>query len=72
MRLAGQRADAGDWLSIDGRTGNIFLGRIPTLAQPALRRRPDAERCTTRAEAGRHEQSRKSERFSPLSDASLW
>ena len=33
-RLAGQELRAGDWLSIDGRTGNIFLGRIPTLAQP--------------------------------------
>ena len=36
MRLAGTELQAGDWLSIDGRTGNIFLGRIPTLAQPAL------------------------------------
>jgi pyruvate,orthophosphate dikinase len=27
---------AGDWLSIDGRTGNIYLGRIPTQAQPAV------------------------------------
>jgi len=32
-RLAGHELRAGDWLSIDGRTGNIFLGRIPTLAQ---------------------------------------
>lgn len=31
-RLAGHELHAGDWLSIDGRTGNIFLGRIPTLA----------------------------------------
>jgi pyruvate,orthophosphate dikinase len=29
-RLAGQELKTGDWLSIDGRTGNIFLGRIPT------------------------------------------
>jgi len=36
VRLAGTELHAGDWLSIDGRTGNIFLGRIPTLALPAL------------------------------------
>ena len=35
-RLAGSELRAGDWLSIDGRTGNIFAGRIPTLAEPAL------------------------------------
>jgi len=35
-RLAGSELHAGDWLSIDGRTGNIFAGRIPTLAQPTL------------------------------------
>ena len=35
-RLAGPELHVGDWLSIDGRTGNIFLGRIPTLAEPAL------------------------------------
>jgi pyruvate, orthophosphate dikinase len=29
-RLAGHALKTGDWLSIDGRTGNIFLGRIPT------------------------------------------
>ena len=34
-RLAGDELRAGAWLSIDGRTGNIFLGRIPTLARPA-------------------------------------
>ena len=34
--LAGQEVHAGDWLSIDGRTGNIYLGRIPTLVQPPL------------------------------------
>ncbi len=33
-RLAGTELHAGDWLSIDGRTGNIFRGRIPTLDQP--------------------------------------
>ncbi len=35
-RLAGVKLKAGDWLSIDGRTGNIFLGRIPMLARPIL------------------------------------
>ncbi len=35
-RLAGSELHAGDWLSIDGRTGNIFLGRIPTLDEPVL------------------------------------
>jgi len=34
VRLAGLELHAGDWLSIDGRTGNIYFGRIPTLAQP--------------------------------------
>jgi pyruvate,orthophosphate dikinase len=34
-RLAGDELRAGQWLSIDGRTGNIFLGRIPTVARPA-------------------------------------
>ena len=29
-RLAGHELKTGDWLSVDGRTGNIFLGRIPT------------------------------------------
>jgi pyruvate,orthophosphate dikinase len=29
-RLAGHVLKTGDWLSIDGRTGNIFLGRVPT------------------------------------------
>jgi pyruvate, orthophosphate dikinase len=37
IRLAGQDLAVGDWVSIDGRTGNIFLGRIPTTAQPQLR-----------------------------------
>ena len=36
VRLAGIEVHAGDWLSIDGRTGNIFLGRMPTVTQPAL------------------------------------
>jgi hypothetical protein len=35
-RLAGRKIDAGDWLSIDGRTGNIFWGRIPVLARPII------------------------------------
>ncbi len=35
-RLAGAELHAGDWLSIDGRTGNIFAGRLPTLSEPAL------------------------------------
>jgi pyruvate,orthophosphate dikinase len=30
-RLAGVELRVGDWLSIDGRTGNIFLGRVPML-----------------------------------------
>ena len=34
-RHAGDAQHAGEWLSIDGRTGNIFLGRIPTVARPA-------------------------------------
>ena len=33
-RLAGDELRAGEWLSIDGRTGNIFLGRIPTVPRP--------------------------------------
>lgn len=36
VRLAGRRLAVGDWVSIDGRTGNIFFGRIPTTAQPPL------------------------------------
>jgi pyruvate,orthophosphate dikinase len=32
--LAGISLKAGDWLSIDGRTGNIFVGRLPMVAQP--------------------------------------
>ena len=39
IRLAGRELHAGDWLSIDGRTGNIFLGRIPTTSQPEPRER---------------------------------
>jgi pyruvate,orthophosphate dikinase len=34
VRLAGTEVRAGDWLSIDGRTGNIYLGRMPMVAQP--------------------------------------
>ncbi len=36
VRLAENELHEGDWLSIDGRTGNIFLGHIPTLRRPAL------------------------------------
>ena len=36
VRLAGRELAVGDWVSIDGRTGNIFFGRIPTTAQPPL------------------------------------
>jgi pyruvate,orthophosphate dikinase len=32
--IAGHTLKPGDWLSVDGRTGNIFLGRIPTLVEP--------------------------------------
>jgi len=32
-RLAGTALKPGDWLSIDGRTGNIFLGRVPTVGR---------------------------------------
>ncbi len=39
-RLVGRDLRPGDWLSIDGRTGNIFFGRIPTTSQPEL---PPAE-----------------------------
>lgn len=35
-RLSGVEIKAGDWLSIDGRTGNIFIGRVPTLARPSM------------------------------------
>jgi pyruvate,orthophosphate dikinase len=31
--LAGHELHAGDWLSIDGRTGDIFLGRVPTVSE---------------------------------------
>jgi len=34
--LGGERVAAGDWLSIDGRTGNIFRGRIPVVARPVV------------------------------------
>jgi len=29
-RIAGRKLNCGDWLSIDGRTGNIFTGRLKT------------------------------------------
>jgi pyruvate, orthophosphate dikinase len=32
-RLAGEELTTGDWLSIDGRTGNLFLGRLPLQAR---------------------------------------
>ena len=35
-RLVGHDLRPGDWLSIDGRPGNIFFGRIPTTSQPEL------------------------------------
>ena len=35
-KLAGHAIKAGDWLSIDGRTGNIFMGRIPTTSRALL------------------------------------
>ncbi|MDM7991686.1 MAG: PEP/pyruvate-binding domain-containing protein [Candidatus Fermentibacter sp.] len=33
-RLAGLEMKPGDWLSIDGRTGHIFPGRLPVTARP--------------------------------------
>ncbi len=36
--VAGTRVEVGDWISIDGRTGNIFLGRIPLSRQPIVAR----------------------------------
>ncbi len=35
-RLAGVELVPGDWLSIDGRTGNMFLGRVPLQNQASL------------------------------------
>ena len=35
-RLAGLEIRSGDWLSIDGRNGNIYMGRVPTLARPSI------------------------------------
>ncbi len=35
-RLAGVELKAGDWLSIDGRTGNMFLGRVPLRKRGSL------------------------------------
>jgi pyruvate,orthophosphate dikinase len=40
VRLGGHEVAVGDWVSIDGRTGNIFVGRIPTTSQPPLRPAP--------------------------------
>jgi len=33
-RLAGHEIKPGEWLSIDGRTGHIFLGRLPVASRP--------------------------------------
>ena len=33
-RLAGRELHAGEWLSIDGRTGHIFFGRLNVLSRP--------------------------------------
>jgi len=38
-RLAGTELKAGDWLSIDGRTGNMFLGRLPLGAKALVQER---------------------------------
>jgi pyruvate,orthophosphate dikinase len=38
-RLAGKELKPGDWLSIDGRTGNIYRGRVPML--PRVSRLPE-------------------------------
>lgn len=35
-RLAGIEVRPGDWLTIDGRTGNIFVGRMPVVSEKAL------------------------------------
>ncbi len=35
-RLAGVELKAGDWLSIDGRTGNMFLGHVPLKSKAPL------------------------------------
>jgi pyruvate,orthophosphate dikinase len=35
-RLADVELKAGDWLSIDGRTGNMFLGRVPLRKKGSL------------------------------------
>lgn len=34
--ISGHDLKAGDWLSIDGRTGNIFLGRLETIQQNVI------------------------------------
>ena len=41
-------AEGGDWLSIDGRTGNMFLGRVPLREQGALSLRNDRAEQPTR------------------------
>ena len=35
-RLAGRELHAGEWLSIDGRTGHIFFGRLNVLSRPLV------------------------------------
>jgi pyruvate,orthophosphate dikinase len=33
-RISGNELGTGEWISIDGRTGRIFLGRLETITQP--------------------------------------
>ncbi len=35
MEANGQRIEAGDWITIDGATGRVFLGKVPTV-EPEL------------------------------------
>jgi pyruvate,orthophosphate dikinase len=35
-RLAGRELHAGEWLSMDGRTGHIFFGRLNVLSRPPV------------------------------------
>jgi pyruvate,orthophosphate dikinase len=37
-RLAGRELRPGDWLSVDGRTGGIFLGKLDTIQPPPRKR----------------------------------
>jgi len=52
-RLAGNEVHTGDWLSIDGRTGNIFLGRIPRCPSRHLQTSADRRRYGARAPSDR-------------------